>query len=111
MQTHIALFFADHGDVAVLKSCDKIAQSDGLASLAICSNDHKKLQERAHLVNAAEFNRRYVTCQILAFFYPDRGDWRKLQSLHRAHLEIFVDCGNRHIKSPSVSLALLPHEN
>ena len=33
----------DCGDVAVLKSCDKIAQPDGLALLAICSNDRRKI--------------------------------------------------------------------
>ena len=42
--------------------------------------------ERAHLANAGEFNRRYLTCQVLAILYADRGD--------------------RRIKSPSVSPAL-----
>ena len=67
-------------------SCDKIAQPDGLALLAICSNKRRKSRERAHLANACEFNRRYLTCQISAILYADRGD--------------------RRIKSPSVSLAL-----
>ena len=84
-------------------SCDKIAQPDGLALLAIRSNDRRKSRERAHLANAGEFNRRYLTCQISAILYDDR---RKSQSLHRAHLAIFADRGDRRIKSPSVSLAL-----
>ena len=66
-------------------SCDKIAQPDGLALLAIRSNKRRKSRERAHLANACEFNRRYLTCQIPAILYADRGD--------------------RRIKSPSVSLA------
>ena len=45
-------------------SCDKIAQPDGLALLAIRSNKRRKSRERAHLANAGEFNRRYLTCQI-----------------------------------------------
>ena len=55
-----------------------------------------------------EFNRRYLTCQISAIFCADRGDRRKSQSLHRAHLAIFADRGDRPrcIKSPSVSRAL-----
>ena len=67
-------------------SCDKIAQPDGLALLAIRSNDGKKSRERAHLANAGEFYRRYLTCQISPILYADHGD--------------------RRIKSPSVSLAL-----
>ena len=43
------------------KSCDKIAQPDGLTSLAICGDERRKSRERAHLVNAGEFNRRYRT--------------------------------------------------
>ena len=86
MRTHLAIFFADRGDVAVLKTHDKIAQPDGLAVLAIHSNKRRKSRERAHLVNAGEFNRRYLTCQISAILYTDRGD--------------------RRIKSPGVSLAL-----
>ena len=85
MRTHLAIFFADRGDVAVLKTRDKIAQPDGLALLAICSNKRRKSQEWAHLVNAGEFNCRYLTCQISAILHADRGDW----------------C----IKSPSVLLA------
>ena len=88
------------------KSCDKIAQPDGLALLTICSNDRRKSWGRAHLTNAGEFNRRYLTCQISAIKYADRGDRRKSQSLQRTHLAIFADRGNRRIKSPGVSLAL-----
>ena len=105
MRTHLAIFFADRGDVAVLKSRDKIAQPDGLALLAIRSNERRKARERTHLVNAGEFNRRYLTHQISAILYADRGDRRKSQSLHRAHLAIFADHGDRRIESPSVSLA------
>ena len=69
MRTHLAIFFADRGDVAVLnRSCDKIANPDGLALLAIRSNDRRKSRERAHLANACKFNRRYLTC-------PDIGDF------------------------------------
>ena len=57
MRTHLAIIFADRGDVALLKSRDKIAQPDGLALLAIRSNDHRKSWERTHLANAGEFNR------------------------------------------------------
>ena len=87
------------------KSCDKIAQPDGLTLLAIRSDERRKSRERAHLVNAGEFNRRYLTCQISAILYANRGDRRKSQSLHGAHLAIFADRGDRHIKSPSASLA------
>ena len=68
------------------KSCDKIAQPDWLTLVAIRSDERKKSRERAHLANAGEFNRRYLTCQISAILYADRGD--------------------RRIKSPSVSPAL-----
>ena len=106
MRTHLAIFFADRSDVAVLKTRDKIAQPDGLALLAIRSNKRKNSRERAPLANVGEFNSRYLTCQISAILYADRGDRRKSQSLHRAHLAIFADRRNRRIKSPSVSLAL-----
>ena len=87
------------------QSCDKIAKPDEFALLAIRSNDRRKTQERALLANAGKFNRRYLTCQISAIVYADRGDRRKSQSLHRTHLAIFADRGDRRIKSPSVSLA------
>ena len=67
-------------------SCDKIAQPDGLTLRAIRSDECRKSLERAHLTNAGEFNRRYLTRQISAILYTDRGD--------------------RRIKLPSVSLAL-----
>ena len=85
-------------------SCDKIAQPYGLALLAIRTNDRRKSRERAHLANAGEFNCRYLTCQISPILYDDRRDRRKSQSLHRAHLAIFTDRGDRRIKSPSLSL-------
>ena len=99
MRTHLAIFFAGRDDVArqpcsrapsieerFEKLCDKIAQPDLLALLAIRSDERRKSRERAHLENAGEFNRRYLTCQISAILYPDRGD--------------------RRIKSPGVSPAL-----
>ena len=58
-------------------SCDKVPQPDGLTLLAIRSNDLRKLRERAHLANAGDLNRRYLTCQISAILYTDRGDRRK----------------------------------
>ena len=51
MRTHLAIFFADRGDVADLKTSDKIAQPDGLALLAIRSNKRRKSRERPHLAN------------------------------------------------------------
>ena len=87
-------------------SCDEIAQPDGLTLPAIGSDERRKTRERAHLKNAGEFTRRYVTCQISAILYADRGDRRKSQLLHRAHLAFFADRGDRRIKSPSVSPAL-----
>ena len=105
MRTHLAIFFADRGAVAVLKTRDKIAQPDGLALLAIRSTDRRKSRERPHLANPGEFNRRYLTCQISAILYADRGDRRKSQSPHRAHLAIFADRRDQRIISPSVSPA------
>ena len=105
-RTHLAIFFTDRGDVA-LQHClyDKIAQPDWLTLLAIGSDEGRKSRERAHLANAGEFNRRHLTYQISAILYADRGDRRKSQSLHRAHLAIFADRGDRRIKSLGVSLA------
>ena len=58
----MAIFFADRGDVVVLKTRDKIAQLDGLALLAIRSNKRRKSRERAHLANAGDFRyRRFYT--------------------------------------------------
>ena len=68
------------------KSCNKIAQLSWFILLAIRSDKRRKSQERAHLANAGEFNRRYLTCQKSAILYADHGD--------------------RRIKSPSVSPAL-----
>ena len=48
-------------------------------------------------------SRKYEYYAILC---ADRGDQRKSQSLHRAHLAIFADHRDRRIKSPSVSPAL-----
>ena len=74
--------------------------------MAIRSDEHRKSRERAHLANAGEFNRRYLTCQIWAIIYAHRGDRQKSQSPHRAHLAIFADRRNRSIKSPGVSRRL-----
>ena len=131
--THLTILYADHGEFdrkrftppinadtpgdffrrsrrcgSFEKSCDKIAQPDGLALLAIRSNDLRKSRERAHLENTGKFDRRHLTCQISAILYADRGDRRKSQSLHRAHLAILADHGDRRIKSPSVSPAYKP---
>ena len=89
--THLAILYADRGEFdrkrfsppidadtlgdffrrsqrcgSFENSCDKIAQPDGLTLLAIRSNDRRKSRERAHLANAGEFNRRYLTCRISA---------------------------------------------
>ena len=99
-------FFVDRGDVAVLKThVIKSSNLMGLALLAIRSNKRRKSRERAHLANTGEFNRRYMTCQISAILYADRGDRRISQSLQRAHLAIFADRGDRRIKSPGLSPA------
>ena len=63
-------------EVFTEKSCDKIAQPDWLILLVIRSDERRKSRERAHLANASEFNSRYLTCQISAIFYADRGDRR-----------------------------------
>ena len=89
--------------MAVSKShCDEIAQPNGLTLLAIRKNEGRKSRERAHLAN--RFNPRYLTRQISAILYADRGDRRKSQSPHRVHLAIFADRGDRR-KSPGVSPA------
>ena len=99
-------FFADRGDVAVLKThVIKSPDLMGWLYWRFAANKRRKSRERAHLANAGEFNRRYPTCQISAIWNTDQ--W-KSQSLHRAHLAIFADRYDRPIKSPSVSLALLP---
>ena len=106
MRTHLAIFFADRGDVAVLKT--RVIKSPNLTGWLywrFTAINVENPRERAHLANTGEFNRRYLTCQISAILYADRGDRRKSQSLHRAHLAIFADRGDRRIKSPSVSLA------
>ena len=106
MRTHLAIFFRRSRRCGSFKnSCDKIAQPDRLILLAIRSNDRRKSRERAHLANAGVFNRRYLTFQIWAILFAYCGDRRKSQSLHRAHLAIFADRGDRRIKSPNVSLA------
>ena len=63
MRTHLAIFFANRGDVALQpcsqapspaailhfeKSCDKKAQPDWLILLAIRGDERKKSRERAH---------------------------------------------------------------
>ena len=91
MRTRSAIFFRrSRLGGSFEKSCDKIAQPDGLALLAIYSNDRRKSREREYLANAGEFNRRYLPCQISAILYSDRGNWRKSRSLHQAHLAILA---------------------
>ena len=51
-----------------------------LTLVAIRSDERKKSRERAHLANAGEFNRRYLTCQISAILYADRRDRLKKAS-------------------------------
>ena len=70
------------------KSCDKIAQPDWLILLAMSEENRGK----GH------------TWRMPAILFADRGHRRK--SLHRAHLAIFSDSGDRRIKSPGVSPAL-----
>ena len=75
--------------MAVLKShVVKSPNLMGLASLAIHSNDGRKSRQRAHLVNAGEFDCQYLTCQISGILYDDRGNQRKSQSLNRVDLVI-----------------------
>ena len=71
---------------AILKSHDKIAQPDWLTLLVIHGDECRESQKWAHLAIGGEFNHQYLTCQISAILYANHGD--------------------RHIKSPSVSLAL-----
>ena len=86
----IAETLGNRGAVAVSKShCDKIAQPDGLTLLAMGSDECRKSRKGSHLANAGE----YLTCQISAILYADRGDLRKSQTPHRAHLSIFADRG------------------
>ena len=107
MRTHLAIFFADRGDVAVLSS--HVIKSLNLMGWLYWQFAAMTVENRGNehtFANAGKFNRRYLTCQILAILYADRGDRRKSQSLHRAHLAIFADRGDWRIKSPSVLLAL-----
>ena len=100
MRTHLAIFFADRGDVAVLKT--QVIKSPNLMGWLYWRFAAINVENRGK-----EFNRRYLTCQISAILYANCGDRRISQSLHRAHLAIFADRGDRRIKSPAVSLALL----
>ena len=64
------------------KSCEKISQPDWLTLLSICSDERSKSRERAHLANAGESNRRYLTYQISAILYAvaapsTPGDFRR----------------------------------
>ena len=80
MRTHLAIFFADRGDVAVLKT--HVIKSPNLMGWLYWRFAAINVENRGN-----EFNRRYLTCQISAILYADRGD--------------------RRIKSPSVSPALV----
>ena len=103
----ISISFPDYNQVIFSiraeTSCDKIAQPDWLTLVAISSDERKRSQEQAHLANAGEFNHRYLTCQISAILYADCGN---RPSLHLAHLAIFANCCDRHIKLAGVSPAL-----
>ena len=85
-------------------SCDKIAQPDGLA---IRSNKCRKSQEWAHLVNAGEFNCRYLTCQISAILYADHGDQRNRNRCTGHTWQFSLFRSNRRIKSLGAPPALL----
>ena len=82
MRTHLAIFFADCGNVAVLKTY--VIKSSNLMGWLYWRLAAINVENRGN-----EFNRRYLTCQISAILNADRGDG-----------------GDRRIKSPSVSLAL-----
>ena len=79
MRTHLAIFFADRGDVAVLKTY--VIKSSSLMGWLYWRLAAINVENRRN-----EFNHQYLTCQISAILNADRGD--------------------RRIKSPRVSLAL-----
>ena len=113
--TNLAIFFADRGDVA-LQPCFQDPSWDVLKSHVIKSPNLNWFTLLAMSVEnnrnghtcrmPANFNRGYQTCQTSTILYADRGDRVKSQSLHRAHVVIFANRGDRRIKSPGVSLAL-----
>ena len=93
--------------------CDRRKKSPGVSASIGGDQIHRDRRIKSPGVSLAEagdtpgeFNHRYLTCQISAILYADRGDRRKSQSLHRAHLVIFADRRDRRIKSPGVSPAL-----
>ena len=88
-------------------SGDKISQPDWLTLLANRSDERRKSREQTHLANAGKFSRRYLTCPDIGDFIRRSRDRRKSQSLHRAHLAIFAVRGDRRIKLPGVSPALI----
>ena len=71
MGTHLAIFFADRGDVAVSKShvIKSPNQMGWLYWRFAAMTVENRGNERAHLESAGEFNRRYLTCQISAILY------------------------------------------
>ena len=87
-------------------SCDKIAQPDGLALLSIHSNKCRKSRERAHLANAGEFNRRYLTCQISAILYADAAISENRNRCTGHTWRFSPIAGDRRTKSPGLSPAL-----
>ena len=87
-------FSADRGDVAVLKT--RVIKSPNLMGW---------LYWRFTAINAENRGNGHTwRMRRSAILFADRGDRRKSQSLHRAHLAIFTDRGDRRIKSPSVWL-------
>ena len=94
MRTHLANFFADRGNVAVLKT--HVIKLPSLMGRLYWLFEVVTVENRGN----------GHTWRMLAILYADRGVRRKSQLLHRAHLAIFADRGDRRIKSPSMSLAL-----
>ena len=110
------IFFADRGDVAVLKT--HVIKSPNLMGWLYWRFADINVENRGNGHNwrmpanliADIWHVRYRRLNLPAFANcancADRGDRRKLQSLHRAHLAIFADRGDWRIKSTSVSPAL-----
>ena len=94
-------------DEGMLYSCSLIAPLDWLILLATRIGKGRKSRDRADLANVSEFTRRYLTCQISAILYADRGDRRKSQSPHRAHLAIYADRGDRRTENRQVCQRLM----
>ena len=100
----MAISFADRHDVAVLKT--HVIKSPNLIGWLYWRFTAINVEHRGNghtwriqspisdIPDISDFN-----------LYADRGDRRKSQSLHRAHLAIFADRDERRIKSLSASLS------